>query len=285
MNHKDGYMSKNGTPSPAGLGQRRIWVGIVTVLVVAALASATAAVIRGMKSPESRQQADVERSELPIPAGSTTPTSPPNSSPTPTATTSAAAAQSTGAGQPASAPKPRITSFSATANGLIVTVTFTLEAQADRGPFTCSIRRAAVGTEEFPCTIGQVSRTYDYDYCCGGEVHIIATDRHGVRSDQWNGSVDFPKPEPPTYSNLRGWHDGSMVHIAFDVTSAPGDDPRCEIYISKISPSIERQWDGVPCTDSAEVSLPGPSGNYTVTITIRSDSHWYPGPPPLETVH
>jgi len=218
-------MSNNRAARPTGLGQRRIWVAIVAVLVVAALASAAAAAIRGATSPESRQQADVGRSEQAIPSDPATPPSSPEPSPTSAVPTSAAPASSAppGAGQPASAPAPRITSFSATANGLIVTITFTLAAQSDRGPFTCNVRRAAMGTEEFPCTVGQVSRTYDYDYCCGGEVHITATDRHGVRSNQWDGWVDMTRPDPPTYSNVRGWHDGSTVHIEFDVTAAIPD--------------------------------------------------------------
>jgi hypothetical protein len=278
-------MAKDGYAGPTGLRRMRTWAIVVAVLVVAALGSAAAAAIRGAKSPESPGQTTAERSEPPIPTDTAAPVGPPESTATPDATTSAAPAPSAGAGQPASAPKPRITSFAATYDGPSATVTFTLAAQADRGPFTCSIRRASYGTEEIPCTIGPNGRTYTYGYCRGSEVYIIATDRFGVRSDQWNDAVNLPCVDPPTYSNLRGWHDGSMVHIAFDVTAAPGDNPKCEIRISKISSSIDHRWDDLPCADSAEVSFSGPSGNYSVLITIRSDSHWSPPPPPHQTVH
>jgi len=270
-------MSTNGYRRPAGLRQLRTWVIVVAVLVVAALASVTAAALRGGKTPESPEQASAERSEQPTPSDSATPTSPPDSSSTPTATTSGAPAQSTTAGQPASAPKPRITSFSKTFNGPSVTVTFTLAAQADRGPFTCNVRSAYV-TEDVPCSIGPNSRTYTFGYCRGSEIHIIATDRFGVRSDQWNGEATIPCADPPTYSNLRGWHDGSLVHIEFDVTAAPGDNPRCEIDASEFPNGVEYKQNIAPCDGPIHVSFAGPTGTYHVGITIKSDSHWNPVP-------
>jgi hypothetical protein len=169
-----------------------------------------------------------------------------------------------------------ITGFAVTINGLIVTVSFTFTAQADRGPFMCSIRRAS-GTDEFGCDVGLVSRTYDYDVCCGSEVWAIATDRHGVRSEQWADVIEIPRPDPPTFSNLRAWHVDGTVFVEFSVTSVPGDDPTCDIDIREF-PFSDPVYTGddLPCEFSYAVALPGSPGTYHVRIRISSDSHWNP---------
>jgi hypothetical protein len=131
-----------------------------------------------------------------------------------------------------------------------------------------------------PCTIGQNSRTYNYRYCTGGEIWIIATDRFGVRSDQWGDAIYAPCPDPPTYSNLHGWHDGELVHIAFDVIAPPGDNPRCEFSASEFGGSAEHEREIVPCDGPVHVSFPGASGTYFVMIIVRSDSFYSSGQPP-----
>jgi hypothetical protein len=172
-----------------------------------------------------------------------------------------------------------ITAFAATANGLEVTVAFTVRANPDRGPFTCSVRRASVGTDEFPCSIGQVSRTYDYDFCCGSEIYVIATDRNGVRSDQWNGAVQFSRPDRPTYSNIEAWRDGGTVHVRFSVTSAAGDDPKCDVVISQFPSGVVKASDDLMCEGTVVISLEGPPGTYHVNISITSDSYVNPSGP------
>jgi hypothetical protein len=161
----------------------------------------------------------------------------------------------------------------------MVTVSFTVDAQADRAPFTCSVRRASIGTDEFACSVGQVSRTYNYDFCCGSEIYVIATDGLGMSSDQWDGSVDFARPDRPTYSNLVGWHDGK-VHVQFSVSSAPGDDPKCDIRILQNLTDERYASEDLPCEGTTEVSFDGSSGtNYYITITMTSDSYPNPLPP------
>jgi hypothetical protein len=175
--------------------------------------------------------------------------------------------------QPQPGAEPVITAFSATASGLLVDVSFTVQAQASRGPFTCSVRHAAAGTDRFPCSVGRVSRMYDYDTCCGSAIFVTAVDRHGVRSEQWNGVVEFPRPDPAKFEVTRGWYDGGTVFVEFDVMSAPGDDPRCDVRIT--GPGVYQHPD-LPCEGATVVSLQGVPGIYIVDIGITSDS--YPAP-------
>lgn len=194
--------------------------------------------------------------------------------------------QSTGGGQSPVQPggsgtKPRVTDFSYTVNGLIVTVTFTVQAPPDRGPFTCNIRRAVPGEEDFACDAGPVSRTWDDDYCCGGEIYIIVTDKHGVRSDQYNDVIEFERPERPIPTIASYWHDSGTVHVQFLLGSVPGDDIRCNITISRVGPSSQGYDSGgyQPCVGSTEVSFPGDPGGYAVTIQVLSDAWSGPGYP------
>jgi len=280
-------MTHDGT-GPTGQRWMTRWrVPAIAVLAALVVIGLVAAVVWASGSPDSPQQVAASQPGQPSSRPSVTATRSPEASitPSPSATPQAPPPD---AGQPAPQPgspaKPVVTAFAATANGLEVTVSFTLNAQADRGPFTCSIRRASIGTDEFSCNAGPVSRTYDYDFCCGSEIYVIATDRNGVSSDQWNGSVDFPRPDRPTYSNLAGRHDGGTVFVQFSVASAPGDDPKCDIDISQgLAGSVHRS-DDMPCEGTVEVSFAGAPGTYYVSIGITSDSHFNPLAPNQQPV-
>lgn len=250
----------------------RRWVAPVAVLTAAALVAVAIWVNRSPDPDQTTAWHPGQSSSSPSPTTTSSPE--PSLTPSVTATSSSPAA---GAGQPASAPKPQIKDFSTAYNGLIVTVSFTLVAQPDRGPFTCVVRRAMNdGTEEFPCNVGPVSRTYQYPFCCGSEVYITATDRHGVRSDQFNDVIMIPRPDPPTYSNLRAWLDEGSVHVAFDVSFAPGDYPSCDIYISQFTAGLQFRQLDMPCEGGVAVSFPGTGGTYRVSIGISSPSHLNP---------
>jgi hypothetical protein len=153
-----------------------------------------------------------------------------------------------------------------------VTVSFTLVAPADRGPFTCKVKRNGFVADQFPCDVGRVSRTYDFDYCCGATHYISAVDGHGVHSDQWDGWLEFPKPERPVYQNIRGWRDGGVVHIAFDVVSAPGDGPICNIEIFQLDMWFDFREQDRPCAGTTIISFQGVTGPYLVTVYLRSDT-------------
>lgn len=274
-------MSNDGGASPAGLRRMRIWVVVVAVLVVAALASAATAALRGPRSPAPPEQATAGRSDQPVSGGSTPSTAGPSATPagTPEASPAPAAAATTTAPAPAPRqstllPKPRVTSFSATADGLIVTVTFTVEAQADRGPFRCTVKRnGSAEVDHFPCAIGQVSRTYNFEFCCETTVFVTVMDRYNVSSDPWRSRVAFPKPAQPTYQNLRGWSDDGTVHVTFDVVSAPGDDPVCDIDIYHHPSGYHFQQQSQPCEGTTTISFAGDGGICLVHINVRSDTY------------
>lgn len=266
------------------------WARAIAVLAAVVIVVLAGIGLKASQSPDPPEPTIAWHTGQP----STDPTATPTTSPEPSiASSTTLSATTPGAGPPApqggSGPKPVITAFSTRADGLIATVSFTFRAQADRGPFTCSLRRASIDEiDEFSCSVGQVSRTYDYDFCCGSEIYVIVTDRHGVRSDQWSGSVDFTRPDRPTYSNLEAWYDdlyGTVV-VQFYVTAAPGDDPKCDVRVSPFpgTAAVEYSEYDQPCEGTYAVALPGPRGSYFVSISITSDSYWNPPPPDASPV-
>ncbi len=276
-------MSHHGPDDPIG----RWWMSPRVVSTIAVLIVLVVGLV-GVALWQSRSPDGLERA---VPKPSQTPSATLSAGPGPLPSTAASGAPQTsapGGGQSAAVPghstKPVITGFAVTINGLIVTVSFTFTAQADRGPFMCSIRRAS-GTDEFGCDVGNVSRTYDYDSCCGSEVYVIATDRHGVRSEQWDGVIEIPRPEPPTFSNLHAWHVDGTVFVEFSVASAPGDDPTCDIDIWEFLFSDPVYTiDGLDCEFAGAVFFDGAPDTYHVAIRISSDSHWnaaLPNPQPV----
>jgi hypothetical protein len=102
-----------------------------------------------------------------------------------------------------------------------------------------------------------------------------------VRSDQYDDSIEFNRPEQPSHTIASYWHDGGTVYVQFLIGSAPGDDTRCYINISQIMGSSPgyNSGDYRPCAGSTTVSFPGGPGGYSVTIQVMSDAWFSPGDP------
>jgi hypothetical protein len=280
-------MSKDGVGSPAGSRwAKRIWQTTVAVLAVAALATAAGFALTGAWSSEPHQKMAIRRSVQPTasahsgrptPSPSPTPEGTPEPSPTPAArssTPTSTQAAPPPASQPVVATKPKISNLSATTNGLLATLSFTVVAPPDRGPFTCTVEVGVLaGPQDFPCAAGPVTRTVNLDYCCSVPVTVTATDGHGVRSDPWKDRINFPKPAQPTHQNVQGWYEDGVVHIAFDVVAAPGDDPVCDMIIDQPATGYHFVQYGHPCEGRTIVSFEGTTDPCSLHLAVKSDSY------------
>ncbi|MBX6723620.1 MAG: hypothetical protein IRY92_10370, partial [Dactylosporangium sp.] len=67
--------------------------------------------------------------------------------------------------------------------------------------------------------------------------------------------------------------DHGTVHVAFDVVSAPGDDPVCDIDIYHHPSGYHLQRYSHPCEGTTTISFDGDGGLCLVYINIRSDTY------------
>ncbi len=71
------------------------------------------------------------------------------------------------------------------------------------------------------------------------------------------------------------------MNVQFFIGSAPGDDTRCYIRISRVLEPSQGYDSGdyKPCVGSTTVSFPGEPGGYSVLIQVLSDAWFGPGDP------